>query len=170
MSGIYLGVDPGTKGAVCVLDPFDPDATVFIPLDQSPRQLHSQVVAATKGRLVTPVMIEDVHSLFGMSAKSNFSFGWNVGMIHGVIASAGCSIDLVQPKQWQKVVGVKTVPTGTVTKQRTKVQKQNVADKCAQLYPNVVIHGPKGGLQDGKSDSLLIAHYCYLKYGSAGLV
>ncbi|MDD4804034.1 MAG: hypothetical protein PHN69_02570 [Candidatus Pacebacteria bacterium] len=46
--------------------------------------------------------IEDVHSLFGMSAKSNFSFGKNCGMIEASIITLGYEVYKVTPKDWQK--------------------------------------------------------------------
>ena len=56
---------------------------------------------------------------------------------------------------WQKSIGVKA---------KGKAIKKDVADICSRLYPLVDIYGPRGGLQDGLSDALMIAHYNYLKY------
>ena len=108
------------------------------------------------------IMIEDVHSLFGMSAKSNFQFGRNVGIIYAVLAATGQGIDLVTPKVWQKEIGA--VLPKSIKKDRSKALKKMVGGIAERLYPNAPIFGPKGGLLDGKSDSLMIAHYCYLKY------
>ena len=94
-------------------------------------------------------MIEDVHSIFGVSAKSNFNFGFNTGLVTAVAASSGCMVDTIQPKKWQKHVGVKA---------KGKLIKKEVADICERLYPRVNIRGPRGGLLDGLSDSLMIAH------------
>lgn len=96
------------------------------------------------------VMIEDVHSIFGASAKSNFNFGRNVGIVNVLPLAAGNRVDLVQPKKWQKFVGVKA---------KGKLIKNNVAEICERLYPQVNIRGARGGLLDGLSDSLMIAYY-----------
>ena len=96
------------------------------------------------------IMIEDVKSLFGMSAKSNFSFGYNVGVVNTLALASEVAVDNVMPKKWQKHVGVRA---------KGKDIKKDVASICDRLYPHVSIRGPKGGLQDGKSDALMIAHY-----------
>ena len=100
-------------------------------------------------------IIEDVHSLYGMSAKSNFSFGFNTGLITGIIQSTGIGLDKVAPKKWQKEIGVKT---------KGKEIKAEVGQIATRLYPKVQLFTPRGRLEDGKSDSLMIAHYCYLTY------
>ena len=103
---------------------------------------------------VTYIWIEDVHSLYGMSAKSNFIFGKNLGMVTTVseIISKGDSskIRTVTPKIWQKHIGVTS---------KGKHIKKNVADIAKKLYPNVDIHGKRGGLLDGRSDACMVAYY-----------
>lgn len=96
------------------------------------------------------IMIEDVHSILGMSAKSNFSFGRNVEKVNLISAMAKVSVDLVQPKKWQKFIGVK---------EKGPAIKKEVASIAARLYPTASLFGPKGGLLDGRSDALMIAHY-----------
>ncbi len=95
-------------------------------------------------------MVEDVHAIFGTSAKSNFNFGYNTGVVNTVAMAAGVSVEKVTPKKWQKHVGVKA---------KGKLIKKDVAGICDRLYPKAGIYGPKGGLLDGRSDALLIAHY-----------
>lgn len=152
---VFIGVDPGAKGYICALRP-DLESAEFISNSfEHPSQIYNQVYEIIQINDCPKIMIEEVHSIFGMSAKSNFVFGRNVGLIHGILAVTQKGIDVVQPKQWQKAVGVKA---------KGKAIKQDVADICKRLYPNINIYGPKGGLLDGKSDSLMIAHYCYLKY------
>lgn len=105
--------------------------------------------------------IESVHSVFGMSAKSNFTFGYNVGGINMLMESTGIGIDHVTPKVWQKGVGImaKKPP------RKPPELKKAVAGLAARLYPDAPLFGPRGGLLDGRSDSLMIAHYMALKYG-----
>jgi len=107
-------------------------------------------------------MLEDVHSLPVMTAKSNFGFGKNLGIVDTLLRLQTFGLDKVKPKAWQKEVGIKPIPKGT--KRTPKQLKDEVAALCEQLYPGCNIRGPKGGLMDGRSDALMIAHYCYLKY------
>lgn len=137
---------------------------IFIPNHfLHPSQVYDAVVAERLESDIPMIMIEDVHSLHGMSAKSNFQFGRNVGLIHGILAITKIGIDLVAPKVWQKEVGV-SVPATIKGAARAKAMKKATAEVCKRLYPTVDIYGPKGGLIDGKADALMIAHYCYLKY------
>ena len=87
-------------------------------------------------------------------AKSNFIFGKNLGMVTTIseILSKGDSskIRTVTPKIWQQHIGV--------TKKGKHIKK-NVADIAKKLYPNVEIHGKRGGLLDGRSDACMVAYY-----------
>jgi hypothetical protein len=73
---LIVGIDPGAKGSVCVLDSASMQAEFMdlsTPLDQIFVWLNQKNVEA--------IWIEDVHSLYGMSAKSNFSFGKALGAV-----------------------------------------------------------------------------------------
>jgi len=143
------GIDPGSKGALCVLDDKDPTYTALLDLHK-----HS-IYDATKwlhNQHIDKVWREDVHSLFGMSAKSNFGFGRNLGIVIAMseIVTQGIKANKVTPKVWQKFIGV------TV---KGKAIKNEVAQIASSLYPMAALHGPQGGLIDGRSDALMIAHY-----------
>ena len=95
-------------------------------------------------------MIEDVHSMFQVSAKSNFSFGYNLGVITTIAIACNVMVDKVGPKKWQKFIGVK---------EKGPAIKKEVAEIAKRLYPDTVLHTPRGRLLDGRSDALMIAHY-----------
>lgn len=143
-----ISIDPGGNGATCFL-PFDGEGVIsFID--------HKKVNALDIHRFLEDlpvhfIVIEDVHSLYGMSAKSNFNFGFNLGTITAVAEIRDVPIHRVQPKVWQKYIGC-TKPSG-------KELKKEIANVCMTLYPQTTIHGPKGGLMDGRSDALMIGHY-----------
>ncbi len=150
----YLACDPGAKGFICLLVP-DENHIEFVCNSEKPIEITKWLAHCKDHYDLRIAMIEDVHSIFGMSAKSNFSFGYNTGIITGIIQSQGIGLDKVAPKKWQKAVGVKA---------KGKAIKEEVASIAERLYPQAEIRGAKGGLQDGKSDSLMIAHYAYLTY------
>lgn len=161
-SQYFIGIDPGAKGAICLLavNPTG-DQIEFLDNDLAPEILHRNLTKVNKK--INMAMIEDVHSLHGMSAKSNFSFGWNVGMLRTLLDLQSFGHDLVKPKEWQKAVGV-SVPQKFKGSVRSKMLKNAVADICERIYPGCQIRGPQGGLKDGRSDALMIAHFCRLKY------
>jgi hypothetical protein len=144
------GIDPGNSGAICVLDTVYPVPALFLDLKkhtvyETVKWLHAQQVQS--------IWIEDVHSLFGMSAKSNFGFGRNLGTIIAIaemVAADSIVVNKVTPKIWQKYAGVTS---------KGKAIKANVAQLVLTMYPSATIHGAKGGLLDGRSDALMIAHY-----------
>lgn len=168
MSKAWIGIDPGAKGYICTLLPAKGVAE-FISNSVKPLEIVEWLDDVYGEVPVQQVVIEDVHSLHGMSAKSNFTFGYNVGILHGIFNSRGIGLALVTPKVWQKEVGIKLPPTKRNGKKipsaiRTKEIKNSVAAACDRLYPRIEIRGPKGGLLDGKSDALMIAHYASLIY------
>ena len=145
------GIDPGSNGAICVLDRIDSTYIAFCDLNKSTTY---DIAIWLFNQKVTYIWIEDVHSLYGMSAKSNFIFGKNLGMVTTIseILSKGDSskIRTVTPKIWQKYIGVTS---------KGKHIKKNVADIAKKLYPDVNIHGKRGGLLDGRSDACMVAYY-----------
>ena len=146
---LIAGIDPGANGAIAVLDSKNPDSVALLDLNKcsiydTTEWLRNQKIEA--------IWLESVHSLYGMSARSNFGFGRNFGIAFAIakIAVAGGAIYQVTPKIWQKYIGVT---------EKGKAIKQQVAQIAQSMYPSASLHGPKGGLLDGRSDALMIAHY-----------
>ncbi len=149
------GIDPGANGAICVLDSQDPAYIALLDLKKHnlwyiDHWLGAELFGAISGG-TKHIWIEDVHSMHGMSAKSNFNFGKNLGI---VIAMASIMLvdppNMVTPKIWQKYIGVTA---------KGKAIKKQVAKIAQYLYPQAELHGKRGGLLDGRSDALMIAYY-----------
>ncbi len=150
-----MGIDPGAKGAICVYIP-QLKKLLFKDHKHTAQEIMLWVESIKFKYNIQAVYLEEVHSLFGMSAKSNFGFGWNVGISHTILNCVGITPTLVQPKVWQKFIKVTS---------KGKEIKKEVAEICKQLYPQCMkdklIFGPKGGLMDGRTDALMIMHYGY---------
>lgn len=151
MAKVWVGVDPGAKGAICALCP-ELDLIEFISA-VDPKEIYQHLQHLRDNHQIVRVVVEDVHSLYGMSAKSNFTFGWNVGIPNTLLQALDIPYEKAQPKKWQKAVGVTA---------KGKEIKEDVAGLCKELYPEVSIHTKRGRLEDGKSDALMIAHSGYL--------
>jgi len=143
------GIDPGNKGAICVLDTSDPVRVSILDLHKNSIY---KIAIWMHNQQIDTIWIEDVHSLPGMSAKSNFGFGRSIGIVTTLsqIVIKGAAINTVTPKIWQKYIGIT---------EKGKQIKTQVAQIGQSLYPNACLHGKKGGLLDGRSDALMIAHY-----------
>lgn len=156
----FLGIDPGANGAVCVLDPLNPTPT-FVSL--SPKLMFFEVQQAIWDEVQDATVhatLEEVHSLYGMSAKSNFTFGGMFWRAKSLLESMQYPYELVQPKAWQQAVGA---PTRKFLGKEMDL-KHAIADLAQGYYPTAQLHGPKGGLMDGRSDALMIAHYAYITH------
>ena len=149
---LVVGIDPGTNGAIAVLDSANPDSVALLNLKNNEvwyiwHWLNDLKLVEKKCR----VWVEDVHSMYGMSAKSNFGFGRNFGTVLTIgELLTGTFPRTVTPKIWQKYIGV------TV---KGKAIKKDVAKIAKGLYPNAELYGKRGGLLDGRADALMIAYY-----------
>ena len=149
MPDVYIGIDPGASGALCALLAKQ-NKMIFKDTTEDPSKLIEWIDQIKTGYNLRVIMIEDVHSLPLVSAKSNFSFGYNLGVITTIAMACNVMVDKVPPKKWQKFAGVK---------EKGPAIKKEVAEIASRLYPNAVLHTPRGRLLDGRSDALMIAHY-----------
>ena len=149
-----IGIDPGSQGAICLLDP----SSKLIVFHDTPgkkttiEEVYRFLWEAPNIRL--PAGVEQVRSLPGMSAKSNFSFGYNVAQIETILDVVGIPFERVLPKEWQKSCGI-VYPK----KAPSVIRKRLTAQRALKLYPDAELYGPRGGLKDGRADALMIAHY-----------
>jgi len=162
MTSLYVGADPGASGYICFLYP----KTKRIEWLDNPggvqtlRDLFSNITTIHSVTPINMIGIEAVHAIQGTSAGSNFKFGFNTGLLHGVLKCTGIGIDMVRPLEWQRLI---KAPTKKKAGSAAGLKKA-IAGIALTLYPHAELYGPRGGLIDGKSDSLMIAHYMYIKY------
>ena len=145
------GIDPGANGAIAILDSKNPDSVALLDLKKTTiNNIHTWLHSQLRFR-GSEIWIEDIHSMYGMSAKSNFGFGRNLGTILAITELLkGIPPKTVTPKVWQKYIGVTA---------KGKAIKKQVAKIAQYLYPQAELHGKRGGLLDGRSDALMIAYY-----------
>jgi len=150
----YIGIDPGASGAICILVP-ETKYTEFVPTTDKPMDIIKWLLDISNTYDPRIIMIENVHAIQGTSAGSNFKFGYNTGVVNALAEASGIGVDKITPKMWQKTIGVKA---------KGKAIKKEVASIAERLYPQAEIRGARGGVLDGRSDALMIAHVTYLKY------
>jgi len=156
----YLGIDPGAQGSLCLLDTSGGVDSCWFGAIPPAVYSATVIIALRSLPFIDYTALEDVHSMGGMSAKSNFGFGRNFGMIKAVLECANIEYILVQPKEWQTDHNLPT----TKEAGGPKGLKQAIAERALELYPEVELYGPRGGLKDGRSDALMIAHHLRRTY------
>ncbi len=175
----YIGIDPGANGGIVVLD-----QTGFIrfksiiPKVKATSQVDIKELNALLVHLkiygdYQHVGIEDVHAIFGTSAKSNFSFGRICGRLEMGIVANEFSHTFIQPKEWQREVWTNTdlvtINTGKRTPKgniRYKTDTKATSLICAKrLFPteDFLASTRSRKPHDGIIDASLIAEYCRRK-------
>lgn len=139
---IYIGIDPGKKGAMAVI--FDGmDETVMVPFDEREyinalRNLSGQPVKAC---------LEHVTAMPKQGVTSMFHFGENFGYIRGLLEAFGISYELARPQRWKKAFGVS--------------DKNSSIEVCKRLFPGVCLRRTDRCRKDddGLAEALLMAEY-----------
>lgn len=178
----YIGCDPGKNGGIVVIDNNGNFVSKYIipkvgdDIDiQSFYQIFEEIKNnAAKINALLHVCIEQVHSIFGTSSKSNFTFGYVVGVLETLVVANKLPYSKIAPKEWQKNIwlqseierepskkvknkkGVETIKLGKI---KTKVTSLKAAKR---LFPNVDLRATDRSRipHDGLVDSLCIAEAC----------
>ncbi|WP_163356493.1 hypothetical protein [Dysgonomonas sp. 25] len=110
------------------------------------------------------VVVEDVHAIFGASAKSTFNFGWSLGILEGMLAGMGIAYTKVAPKEWQKEMWQGISPIYKSGKAIDTKATSLLAAK--RLFPNEDLRRSERAVKahDGIVDAMLMAEYCRRKF------
>ena len=165
----FMGVDIGLNGAIVVIHENGLVNTHVIPkvgdkIDDG--ALFEAFQEYSEYDLY--IMLEDVHSLFGMSAKSNFSFGATFGKKQMAAAIMGrlygSKLDYITPKKWQAAIWT---ANDKVYKSGTKIDTKKTSLLASKrLFPehNFIASSRSRVPHDGIVDAALIALYCKQKH------
>jgi hypothetical protein len=173
MNKIAVGIDPGKKGFIAIFEgsmlTFFSIPTVGKELDiHGLKNILCTLAAKTQTNLVR-VVTEDVHALFGSSAKGTFSFGYTCGVIEGILSTLNIPYTKVTPKKWQaemhQGIPVQKKPSSTG---KTEVKDVKLMSLMAakRLFPEVDFRATERckNPDDNKIDALLMAEYCRRKF------
>lgn len=139
---IIIGIDPGASGGVAVVNPWGRSDAHKMP--DTAREL-AGILHALKTAIGSikagsiKAYVEKVHAMPKQGVSSTFKFGYNAGMIEGVLASLGIPYEFVTPIKWQKDLGCLTKGDKNITKR-----------KAQALYPDIKV-------THATADALLIA-------------
>lgn len=152
MSKYVIGIDPGVRGAMAVVDlktkqlvevqdmPWVNDPVLGRKRPSAPEleQFFSQY-AHTCDRVV----IEHVHSMPRMRVQSIFSFGFNVGYLHAMLDAFFFTKVMVDPAVWKLSYGLSN-------EKRHSIQAAN------KYFPGTVFFTKEK--HDGRAEAALLAH------------
>ena len=103
----------------------------------------------------------------GQGVATTFTFGHNVGFLHGLLVAFKIPYTLVTPRKWQKEMWIAADHVETTIKDKKGQPKRIVLPKptsinaATRLFPSVDLRKSERSKNphDGKCDSLLIALY-----------
>lgn len=167
----YIGIDVGSKGFISVID--NGEYRFMSINDSTPLEISDFLLNEHFGSDAA-VVIEDVHSIYGSSAKSTFNFGHIKGLLTGMLIAHRIPYTLVQPKEWQteiwtngdkKYKSQKTTVAGKEKSRRIIDTKATSISAAQRLFPNIDFrrNGRCKAVDDNKVDSLLMAEYARRK-------
>lgn len=169
MSKIRVGIDPGKKGALVEI--VDGVVTKKCPTpligNEYDIQSMNELISSYVGKDDVMVLLEDVHSLGGVSAAANASLMENKGVWIGLLIANKVPFTLVTPKEWQSF---SWSVVEKVLKEKKSEKDRNITDTKAtslkaaiHLYPNEDLRKSTRSVNadEGIVDSILMAHYAY---------
>jgi len=169
---VYLGIDVGSKGFITLNTG---NELKFYSIEDNDKYQLSNILRDIKEEYPNVVCaIEEIHAIFGSSAKATFAFGEINGLLKGLLIANKIPYHLVPPKTWQKemwdnkdlVITYKTITKKdkTITKKDVNT-KQTSFNAAKRIFPNVDLRKTERCKKpdDNKCDSLLISEYARRK-------
>ena len=169
---VYLGIDVGSKGFLTLNT--GNELRFYSIADNDAYQL-SNILQNIKDEFPNVVCaMEEIHAIFGSSAKATFAFGEINGLLKGLLIANKIPYHLVAPKKWQSeiwdnkdmIVSYKTVTIKgkQVTKKEVNT-KQTSFNAAKRIFPSVDLRKTERckNLDDNKCDSLLLSEYARRK-------
>jgi crossover junction endodeoxyribonuclease RuvC len=143
----FIGIDPGQSGGVALIweGEFVDKNNQVKKMPETEADL-SELFLFLKEQPSPHVYIEKVHSMPAQGVASSFKFGYNFGLLIGMLAASKLPYTYVTPQKWQKAMGCMTKGDKNVSKR-----------KAQELFPDQKI-------THAVADALLIAEYCRRTY------
>lgn len=164
MSKLYMGIDVGGKGFITTQK--DGHFSHYSIEDNDYYQL-SEIMAEIRKEKEIVCVIEDIHSIYGASAKSTFNFGFCKGYLIGLLAANRIPYHLIPPKEWQKEIwsnADKVVKYSSDGKKSTDTKNTSI-NACKRIFPHLDLRKNERcrNIDDNKVDSILMSEYARRK-------
>lgn len=147
---IYVGIDPGAKGAIAVIGDDGSVSIMDMPTLEELMKKTTGLRGSTGDR--HRVAIEQVHPLPGQSCIASFTYGENFLLAKLIGMCYSINPVFVSPQRWKKFYGLKREPNETKAE-----YKRKSVEKARELFPQA-IEALKYS-KDGRAEALLIANW-----------
>lgn len=163
MDTVYFAIDPGAKGVLTIRYP-DGRMEHHFFADEDRRDTIAAIVRAKKLNPLwrSVAVMEEVHAIYGSSAKATFAFGETFGFFKGILFACNLPLNLVQPKDWQKAVwGPKDKIWVSKNGRKVIDTKATSITAARRLFPGHDLRRTPACKKpdDNLCDSMLIAEY-----------
>ena len=168
MSKIWVGIDLGKRGAICIMkENGDQVDIVPMPLDKEGNVCYKQLsemfedYEGFRGHVV----YEKLAPIFGTSKTTAFVMGHQAGAMRMLCEARFMSYTEVPAKVWQKEMFA-DVPLIKKPGSKSNDTKAMALEACRKLYPDMKLtFGTRAKKpHDGLIDAILIADYCKKLY------
>lgn len=155
---MIIGIDPGFTGAVAFYKPTNRNtpleelAIYDLPLIQIMNRKQIDAVIFTKimrtfirGEKILFAAIEDVHAMPNNIPSRAFRFGYNAGILLGVLSALNIKVLRVNPATWKSALNLSS-------------DKKKSLTLAKKLFPSYT-HYFQRAKDDGRAEAALIAYY-----------
>lgn len=146
----YIGIDPGKKGAIAIIE--DGDVTIYdMPLTPEGKvDCHEirRILFSTRYEVKTCFLEK-----FQFNPKNGkmgiATFGMGYGVLTTVLELEEIPYQEIHSMTWKKEFTL------------IKKTKKDAAAAAMKLFPQIkdLLYGPKGGLKDGRAEAVLMAEF-----------
>ena len=170
----YIGIDPGQKGAIAIIDVMGTHCNDQIVIHDMPllpdKEIDSyklkEYLLSSNPKNIHPwfCILEKAQAMPLQSSNAGFTYGVGYGEIKSVLKILEIPYMEIRPQIWKKHFSLSKAKKDTVAKkaaQKAAAKKQAVA-KAMSLFPSIPkedFYGPEGGLKDGRAEALLMAEF-----------
>lgn len=159
---LWVGIDPGVQGAVGVID----SSGRFVECWDLPvigkagrKQEFNVPLLCQRIKRISQWRVERVDLEWpttrpGEAPESSKRFGVGLGLLWGIFEAHGLRVRKVAPNKWKGKLGL----IGKAGQEHAaKMQAVEMAERFISDVPSDILRGPRGGLEDGRAESLMIA-------------
>lgn len=164
----YIGIDPGNIGYIAIQVN---NEWSFMSIKDNDMYAISDMLMYLKEKYENIVVgMEEVHAIFGSSAKATFSFGEIFGKLQALCIAHKIPYHLIQPKKWQACMWSNFDMSISYKKVKMKDKeitkkvvntKETSANAALRLFPQLDFKRTSrcNKLDDNKIDATLICEY-----------